>query len=74
MLTVITSEQEGGDYVEDFLASPEYAAMQADIRKSIEEDGRDPSKKIVYDSVYAALFLTRMKLLIQRVRRIYWRR
>lgn len=73
MLNVITSEEEGIDYVEDFLQSSQYTVMQASIQRTIDEDGQDPTKKIEYATVYAAPFWTRIKLLIVRVRRIYWR-
>lgn len=74
MLTVITSEAEGVDYVEDFLKSQQYETMQTDIKNTIEEDGKDPDKKITFSNTFAASRRTRSNLLAKRLRTIYWRR
>ena len=73
MLTVITSEKEGVDYVAKFTESPEYETMQANIQKTIDVDGKDPDKQILFATEFAAPFRVRCKLLILRVRSIYWR-
>lgn len=73
MLTVITSEKEGVDYVEDFVESPQYQTMQENIQKAIEVDGKDPDKKLVYNTQFAATRRTRARLLSRRIRTIYWR-
>lgn len=72
MLTVITGE-DCEDFVEDFVQSPQYASMKAEIKETIEVEGQDPNKKIVYATEYAAPGRTRIRLLVRRVRTIYWR-
>lgn len=73
MLTVITSDKDSEDYVEDFLQSPQYEIMKTSIQKTVDEDGSDPSKKIVFSTEFAAPTHQRMRLLVRRVRTIYWR-
>lgn len=73
MLSVITNEHDETDFVEEFLASPQCAVMKESIQRTIEEDGQDPDKKVVFSTVFAAPLRTRMKLLVQRVRMVYWR-
>lgn len=73
MLTVITSEKEGVDYVKDFAESPQYQTMMTDIQKTIDVEGRDPDKKIVFNTEFAAPRRTRSRLLATRLRTIYWR-
>lgn len=73
MLTAITSPPEGVDYVEEFTKSPNYETMQAKIKQTIDEDGKDPSKKIEYATRYAAPRKTRGRLIATRLRTIYWR-
>jgi len=73
MLTVITSEKDGVDYVEDYVQSPQYQTMQADIQKTIDVDGKDPDKKIAFSTEYAAPRRVRSRLLSHRLRIIYWR-
>jgi hypothetical protein len=72
MLTVIT-KTDSDDLAEDFIQSPYYATMKADIQATIDVEGKDPDKKIAYATQYAAPNKTRMQLLVQRVRTIYWR-
>jgi len=72
MLTVIT-EKDGEDFVEDFLQSPEYETMTTCIQRTIEEEGHDPDKQIVYSTEFSAPRCMRIALLVQRVRTIYWR-
>jgi len=73
MLVVITSDKEDTDYVKDFTESPEYQTMEAKIQKTIDDDGKDPDKKIEYDTQYAASRKTRGRLLNKRLQTIYWR-
>ncbi len=72
MLTVIT-KADSDEMAEDFIQSPYYAKMKADIQATIEVEGKDPGKKIVYATQYAVPIKKRMQLLVQRVRTIYWR-
>lgn len=72
MLTVIT-KTDSDDLVEDFIQSPQYTTMKSDIQETIDVEGKDVEKKIVYATQYAATTKARMQLLVQRVRTIYWR-
>jgi len=68
MLTVIT-EKDGEDYVADFLQSPEYQTMKSCIHRTIEEEGQDTDKKIVYSTEFAAARRMRITLLVRRTPR-----
>lgn len=73
MLTVITSDAEGVDYAEDFVKSPHYETMKTNIQKTIDEDGSDPDKRVVFNAEFAAPRKVRGRLLSGRLRTIYWR-
>ncbi len=59
MLTVIT-KADSDEMAEDFIQSPYYAKMKADIQATIEVEGKDPGKKIVYATQYAVPIKKRM--------------
>lgn len=74
MLTVITSDNKNGiDYAEAFNESPQYQIMEEKIQNTIDVDGKDPEKKIVFSTAYAASTHTRGGLLDKRLQTIYWR-
>lgn len=64
MLTVIT-KTDSDDLVEDFIQSPQYTTMKSDIQETIDVEGKDMEKKIVYATQYAATTKARMQLLVR---------
>lgn len=74
MLTVITSDNKNGlDYVEAFTESSQYQTMKDKIQNTIDVDGKDPEKKLVFKREFAANRRTRGGLLDKRLQTIYWR-